>query len=189
MNKNKKILIDVCCGVCFAGVSSQLKNEYEITAYWHNANIFPEKEYEKRLLAFQKAFPDQKIIIDNYNWQKNHDGWLGFVKSEEYANEPEGGKRCLKCYEYRLNRVAKCAKENNFDLFASTLTISPHKNADKINKLGLKIENEILRSAQDDKPKFYSANFKKKDGFKIANKISGELNIYRQNYCGCEFSM
>lgn len=189
-NSKAKLLLDVCCGICFAGVFEQLKDKYEITAYWHNANIFPEKEYQKRLKAYQYSCSRViSTIVDSKDWSLNHKSWLKFVKANEYSKEPEGDKRCLLCYQYRLEKVAACAKKNGFNLFASTLTISPHKNAVVINKIGLEIEGKILSSAHDDKPKFLTANFKKKDGFKIANKISKELNIYRQNYCGCEFSV
>lgn len=181
-NEKQKLLLDVCCGVCFAGVFEQLKNDYEVTAYWHNANIFPEEEYNKRLESFQNAFPEIRIIIENNNWSENHKRWLKTVNEQECANEPEGGKRCLLCYKYRLIASAKCAVNNKFDCFASTLTISPHKNAKIINAIAKDI-------AQKYQIKFFEADFKKKDGFKMANKISKELKIYRQNYCGCEFSL
>lgn len=187
MEKNYKILVDVCCGVCFCGVFEQLKNKYDITAYWHNANIFPKTEHSKRLDSFVSANKQLNIIIDNNNWLKNHKKWLEKIEMNKFAKEPEGGKRCLLCYEYRLNKAAQFAKNHNFDFFASTLTISPHKNAEKINKIGLIIENNILGHNKNNKPKFFSANFKKNDGFKIANQISKQKNIYRQNYCGCEF--
>lgn len=175
-------MLDVCCGVCFAGVFEQLKNDYEITTYWHNANVFPEGEYNTRLKAFKKAFFDLKIIVDNNDWSKSHKTWIKFVEAKKYAGEFEGGKRCLLCYQYRLEKVTDFAKCNGFDLFASTLTISPHKNAGEINNIAKNI-------AQKNQINFLEADFKKKDGFKIANKISKELNIYRQNYCGCEYSI
>lgn len=191
-DNRQKLLLDVCCGVCFSGVYEQLKKEFDVTAYWHNANIFPKEEYFKRLSSFENAFKGFKMIIDNEDWSINHEYWLRFIKEKRYAKEPEGGKRCLLCYNYRLEKVASYAKDNGFDLFASTLTISPHKNAEVINKIGLSAQNKVLRLppiAQDGRPRFLPANFKKKDGFKIANKISKKKNIYRQNYCGCEFSI
>ncbi len=189
MKENKNILIDVCCGVCFSGVFEQFKNNYEITAYWHNANIYPRSEYYQRLESFISAYQNHAIIVDNDNWDENHRKWQEFVRSEKYAKEPEGGKRCLLCYKYRLKKVAKFAKENDFNLFASTLTISPHKKAEMINNIGLAIEKEIIQSNKNDKTKYFCADFKKNDGFKIANIISKKKNIYRQNYCGCEFSI
>ena len=188
-NSKAKLLLDVCCGVCFAGVFEQLSGIYDIVVYWHNANIYPENEYLLRLNSHKNAFLDVETIVDNNNWDKNHKAWLDYVESSILAEEPEGGKRCIKCYQYRLNRVAKYAQKDNFDFFASTLTISPHKNADIINKIGLKIESDILHNVQDDKPKFFSANFKKNDGFKIANLKANNLGLYRQKYCGCEFSI
>jgi len=186
MNKKidvkKKLLIDVCCGVCFAGVLGQLDDIYDIVVYWHNANIYPKNEYLKRLASQKKAFSDIKMVINNDNWKKNHKIWLDYVESEKLAKEPEGGERCIKCYEYRFNQIANYAKKNNFDLFASTLTVSPHKKAKIINNIAKNIASEY----QVD---FFEADFKKKDGFKKANLKARELGIYRQNYCGCEFSI
>jgi len=172
-----KILVHVCCAVCAGGVIDQIKDKYNITCYFYNPNIHPQEEYERRLLDVYKHCAKLDISLIHGEYDKNE--WLGLVKGLE--SEPEGGQRCLKCYTMRLEQTAKIAKDRGFDIFASTLTISPHKKAEIINPIGQKLSEKYG-------VKFLEADFKKHDGFKCACDIAKSENFYRQNYCGCVYS-
>lgn len=174
-NENK-ILIHACCGICSGYPISLLKEMgYEPVVYFCNPNLDTEEEYNKRLEA-------QKIVC-MYHWveliqeEYNHEKFLQEIKGLEY--EPERGKRCDKCIELRLRQTAIKAKELGITKFTTSLVISPHKNYDKISLIGEKTAGDI---------EYISIDFKKKDGFLKTNKLSKELGLYRQNYCGCEFS-
>ncbi len=204
-----KILLHACCAVCTAGVWDRLKNDYDITLFWYNPNIFPKDEHDRRLTELLN-FCDRhniKILYGDYDWEEEHNFWLKKIKG--YENQPErglpampgkarqAGKRCEICYKIRLEATATMAKminnhhKNSFNFFGVELSISPHKNAEKINKIGEQVGEKIDDShsrAGGNLLKFYSADFKKNDGFKKASEFSRKNNLYRQNYCGCEFS-
>ncbi len=179
MIKEKKLLLHICCAGCGAYVSQVLQAEgYGVGLYFYNPNIFPEAEQEIRLKEVKKvaqAFGLEYIIGDY-----DHSTWLKKIKGLEF--EPEKGKRCLVCYRDRLESTAKIAREKNFGYFASTLSVSPHKLAGEISRIG----NDL---AAQYGVEFLDRDFKKKDGFKKATILSRELEIKRQDYCGCEFSM
>jgi len=159
-------------------VIEELKNRgFKVTVFFYNPNIFPFEEYETRKREIEKFC--QNCSVNFIESDYDHKEWLDFIKGLE--REKEGRNRCFKCYEFRLLKTAEYAKENNFDYFASTLSISPHKNAAKINEIGREV-------AQKHQEKFYEADWKKQDGFKKSCQLSKEHNFYRQNYCGCEFS-
>ena len=173
----KKLLLHSCCGPCSTQVIDILKNDYDLTIFYSNSNIFPQEEYEKRL-AEQKRYA--KIVgIDVIDDKYDEAEYLEFVKGLE--KEKEGGLRCRACFEFRLSRTAKFAKENGFDLFSTTLTVSPHKNSEVINEIGNRISKEVGVD-------FLAGNFKKQDGYKKSIELSKRYNLYRQNYCGCRFS-
>ena len=173
-----KLLLHTCCAPCSGSVVAELLADYSITIYYSNANIYPESEYQKRLNEVKSFFGRQQIplIADLYNHQK----WLGLV--QVWAKDPERGRRCKLCYWQRLAGTAWYAKNNNFDLFGSTLTISPHKDSKIINHLG----QALAKKYQID---FLAGDWKKNDGFKKSVVFSRENEFYRQNYCGCEFSI
>jgi len=151
---------------------------YTVTVYFYNPNIFPESEYLKRLEA-EKVLCTHfgcELIVGEYE----PDVYYEFVKGLEH--EPEKGARCDKCFELRLSNAAKMAKSLGIKEFTTSMVISPHKNYEKLTKIGEKI-------AQDEGLKYISTNFRKQDGFLKTNQISKELNLYRQNYCGCKFAM
>jgi predicted adenine nucleotide alpha hydrolase (AANH) superfamily ATPase len=155
-----------------------LSEEYEVTLFYYNPNIYPESEYSKRLDDI-KNFSESSgavLITDDYN----HQCWDNYISGLE--DEVEGGKRCEKCFIFRLQKTAYVAKLKNFDYFASTMSISPHKNFKLINNIGKNLEKSYGIS-------YLESNFKKKDGFKKSNEISKKFNFYRQNYCGCRYSM
>lgn len=190
MNKvnKKKILLHACCAPCTAGVYEQLKKNFNITLFWYNPNIYPRSEHDRRLTELLN-FCDEKnirIIIGDYLWEDEHNFWLKKIKGLE--NEPERGKRCEICYKVRLDATATIAKsandhhENTFDLIGAELSISPHKEATMINTIGEKVAKKYDL-------KFLSVDFKKSDGYKKSCELSKEYNLYRQKYCGCEFSV
>ncbi len=155
----------------------RLKDDYDLTLFYYNPNIEPREEYEKRKAEEKKVC--QHFGIPFVEGDYDNEAWLAFVKGLE--NEKEGGARCGKCFEFRLNKTADFAKENGFDLFATTLSVSPHKNTILINQIGENIKNIK-------KIDFLSENFKKKDGYLRSIQLSKEFNLYRQNYCGCHFA-
>ena len=172
--QSKKIFLHACCGICAGYPIEFLKNEgYEVIVYYCNPNIDTQEEFDKRLDALQHLCKKEKceLIVEPYN----HDEFLNFIKGLEY--EPEGGKRCRKCFELRLKKTYKKSLELGIQFFTTTLPVSPHKNFEIIKSIGEKIS-----------PNFISYNFKKADGFLKTNNIAKELNLYRQNYCGCNLS-
>ena len=172
-NKNS-ILLHVCCGPCgTASVERLLLEEKEVTLFFSNSNIFPESEFYKRLEQVKKLSEIHNVpcYVDEYD----HSAWLSVIKG--YEREPEKGKRCSVCFNYSLSRAALMAKSLSIESFTTTLTISPHKISKMIFEKG-----EAYGS-------FAPYDFKKKDGFKKSRELSEKYGLYRQNYCGCEFSM
>jgi epoxyqueuosine reductase len=170
------LLLHTCCAPCSAYVLELLKN-YDISVFYYNPNIDTLEEYERRKIECQKYCEKNEIkfIETAYNSEE----WERYING--FENEPEGGARCSKCFELRLTRTAEFAKKNDFDLFATTLSISPHKNSLLLNDIG----NRISREAGVG---FLEADWKKEDGYKKSCEISRQEGFYRQNYCGCEYS-
>lgn len=177
-NVNNKILLHACCAICSAHPIELLKSlGYEVVVYFYNPNIFPSTEYTKRLNA-QKTLCKHfnvELIEGDYTPEK----YYNYVKG--YESCPEKGERCQLCFKLRLEESARKAKELKIKEFTTSIVISPHKNFSTLTEIGEKI-------AQSEKLTYTAIDFKKKDGFLKTNKISKELNLYRQNYCGCEFS-
>ena len=171
-----KILLHICCGVCVAGSAEQLISEgHQLTGYYYNPNIHPAEEYAKRLAATQtvagiRNFP---VIIPPYSPEK----WLG--STTNLSQEPEGGKRCEACFKIRLQAAYDFMRINDFDVFTTTLTIGPQKSTETINRIGGEIGGE----------KFLVRDFKKQGGYQRAIQLSKQYQIYRQNYCGCLYSL
>ena len=173
----KKMLLYTCCAPCAIYVVQELVKKYDLALYYYNPNIHPADEYQKRLNEIIR-WSDKyniKLIETDYNTGE----WFKKIKGLE--QEPEGGSRCWVCYEYRMDATAKYAKENNYDIFATTMSISPHKKADKLNEIGNRLSKEY-------NIEYLEANWKKNNGFKIACELSKEEDFYRQDYCGCIFS-
>lgn len=177
--ENKKILLHACCGICSAYPILNLRElGYEPIVFFYNPNIYPDSEYEKRL-EMERILCDYhkcELIVGDYN--KEH--YFEAVKGLE--NEPERGKRCDVCFELRLEETAKKTLELGLDTFTTSIVISPHKNFAKLSEIGERIANKYDLE-------YLAIDFKKKDGFLKTNKISRELNLYRQNYCGCKYSI
>ena len=176
---NAKILLHACCGICSSYPVSFLQDAgYEVVVYFYNPNIYPDTEYQKRLEAEKTLcrYFNVQLIEETYEPGEFFD----YVKG--YENEPEKGLRCDKCFELRLEKTAQKAKELGIREFTTSIVISPHKNFQKLAQIGSEIaERENLN--------FLAVDFKKKDGFLKTNKIANSLSLYRQNYCGCKFSM
>ncbi|MCL2610598.1 MAG: epoxyqueuosine reductase QueH [Defluviitaleaceae bacterium] len=176
-NSRAKLLLHCCCAVCAAFCFEKFRGlgAENVRGYFYNPNIMPMGEYRKRAGEMLKlGFREEGIVICEYV----HQEFLEEIKGcENYA---EGGERCEKCFYLRLKKTAEEAKKMNYDFFATTLTISPHKNSKIINKIGFEIENEIG-------VKYLPSDFKKGDGYKRSLEIAKELILYRQNYCGCKF--
>lgn len=172
-----KLLLHICCAGCGAYASESLKKNFDITLYFYNPNIFPESEYEKRLAETEKIAGrfNLNLIAGEYE----HAIWLDKVKGRE--NDPERGERCRICYKDRLESAAKVARAKEFDFFATTLTVSPHKDARAISKIACCLSKTYG-------VKFLDKDFKKQGGFKKSVQLSKELGLYRQDYCGCEYS-
>lgn len=172
------MLLHACCAPCSTVPVERLKDDFEVTLFFYNPNIYPESEYLSRRHEIESFAGKHEIslIIGDYDRER----WSGAVKGHE--RDPEGSGRCILCYRMRLETTAGIAVESGFDSFCTTLTLSPHKNAEVINRLGY----EIARKTGVD---FMEANFKKKDGFLQSVRASEREGLYRQDYCGCEFSI
>lgn len=177
----KKMLLHSCCGPCSTSVIDRLKEEYDLTIFYYNPNIYPREEYQKRLAEQQKyvSLIGLDIVVVDGTYIDNADFESHCVGLE---NEKEGGARCSVCFAYRLDKTAQYAKQNGYDIFATTLTVSPHKNAKVINDIGLKI-------AQKYNIEYLVADFKKQDGYLKSIRLSQKYSLYRQNYCGCKYSL
>ena len=173
----KKLLLHSCCGPCSTVVIERLKERFDVTVFYYNPNIEPLEEYEKRKAEQKKVCKFMNVPFVDADWDNSH--WREFVKGLE--DEREGGARCEKCFFCRLKKTAEYAKENDFDIFATTLSVSPHKNTEIINKVGQQISEMVGLE-------FLPESFKKKDGYLRSVNLAKELKLYRQNYCGCEFS-
>ena len=177
------LLLHVCCGPCSGNVLKEISEFFDITIYYSNSNIYPDTEYFRRfheledfIQRFNQDF-NQNIQVVEKEYQPKE-----YLKDiSQYKDEPEGGKRCTVCFSLRLKETAKRAKENSFDYFTTTLTVSPHKNSELINKLGIEIGERVG-------VKFLVADFKKREGYKRSIELSKEFDLYRQNYCGCLYS-
>ncbi len=174
----KKLLLHSCCGPCSTHVIEVLKDRYDLTIIYFNPNIFPFEEYQKRLEE-QKRYA-KLMHIDVIEGDYDEQTFLQLAKGHEL--DKEGGDRCSICFEIRLGQTAKVAKQRGFDLFATTLSVSPHKNTAQINSIGQKVAKQYG-------VEFLPENFKKQDGYLDSIRLSKQYNLYRQNYCGCRFSI
>ena len=181
------LLLHACCGPCSSYVLEYLSSRFEITVLYYNPNIYPPAEYDRRLnelLNFYTKFVPAKnvrVIQAPYDPEDFYKA-AGTRENPELAKEPERGERCRRCYELRLRYTYDYACANNLDYFCTTLSISPFKDADMINEIG-----EALRQTQG--PRWLPSDFKKKNGFKRSLELSAEYNLYRQEYCGCVYSI
>ena len=202
------LLLHACCGPCSSYVLEYLCSHFEITVLFYNPNIYPAQEYERRLEELKKFYtkfvPAKNVVVVEAPYEpEDFYKAVGTREQPELANEPERGERCRRCYELRLRYTYNYAAAHNFDYFCTTLSISPFKDADMINEIG-----ECLGKGGFDKlnqhkiaavvepvettlqgPRWLPSDFKKKNGFKRSLELSAEYNLYRQEYCGCIYSL
>ena len=179
--KVPKLLLHSCCAPCSSYVLEYLSDYFEITVFYYNPNIFPESEYTKRILEQQMLIQDMKVKHPNSFLAGSYERNRFYEIAAGLEHLKEGGERCFKCYELRLEEAAKIAQEGEFDYFTTTLSISPMKNAEKLNEIGNKVGAKYGVS-------YLQSDFKKKNGYKRSIELSKEFGLYRQDYCGCEFS-
>ncbi len=179
LGRKPRLLLHVCCAPCSSYVQEYLTPYFEITLFYYNPNIDSEEEYRHRSdelerLVREAGFPSKVVICD-------HDPESFERIARGFEDEKEGGARCRRCYELRMRKAAEYAAEGGFDFFTTTLSISPHKNADWINEIGeaLAAEYGVAHLPSD---------FKKRNGFKRSIELSEEYGLYRQDYCGCRMS-
>lgn len=180
----KTLLLHSCCAPCSSYCLEYLKKYFRITVFYYNPNISMQEEYIKRV-------EEQKRLIKAYNElgegyhidviEGDYEPEKFYEIARELENCPEGGERCFRCYEQRLRKTAQLAKEKNADYFTTTLTISPLKNAQKLNEIGEALADELSIN-------WLVSDFKKKNGYKRSIELSVEYDLYRQNYCGCIYS-
>lgn len=181
-NTHLKLLLHVCCGPCSTTVLERLFHNYDITVFFFNPNIGPAEEYELRRDE-SKRFIEQAYGPDVKFIEGNPDPGLFYHIARGLEKEPEGGRRCQACFRLRLEETARYAQENQFDLFCTTLTVSPHKDAMLINRIGEEAAEKMGSVS------YLPSDFKKQNGFRRSVEISKENGLYRQKYCGCVFSM
>lgn len=174
LTEKKSLLLHSCCGPCSTACIERLIDYFDIKVLYYNPNIEPKEEYEKRKNEQIKFL--NIMGIDYIDCDYDNDYFRKMTK--HLSEEPEGGARCSVCFSIRLNKTAEVAKENNFDYFTTTLTVSPHKNSQIINEIGYKIGENIGI-------KYLYSDFKKKEGYKRSIELASKYDLYRQNYCGC----
>ena len=177
-----RLLLHSCCAPCSSYVLEYLSEYFEITVFYYNPNIFPESEYTKRLLEQQTLISDMNFKHPVSFLAGNYDKDKFYSMAAGLEHVKEGGERCFKCYELRLNETAQMAAKGGFDYFTTTLSISTMKNAEKLNTIGKDIASRYGI-------KYLQSDFKKKNGYKRSIELSKTHGLYRQDYCGCQFSM
>lgn len=176
------LLIHSCCAPCSSYVLEYLSQYFKITVFYYNPNIYPESEYTKRILEQQKLIHDMNLKYSVSFLAGKYEKEKFYAVAEGMEHLKEGGARCVKCYELRLTEAARQAAAGGFDYFTTTLSISPMKNARKLNEIGVRVGQEYG-------VEYLVSDFKKKNGYKRSIELSKEYGLYRQDYCGCEFSM
>ncbi len=180
--RRPSLLLHSCCGPCSSSVLERLTADFDVTILWYNPNLYPETEYDKRLDTLlellEKNSMKDKVRVLAESWRSGD--YYDSIKGLE--DEPEGGKRCEKCFQLRLSETAGIAAAKGFDYFCTTLTVSRYKNAPLINELG-------EAAAKEAGVKWLPSDFKKHGGEQRSQTLSKEYGLYRQDYCGCEFSL
>lgn len=183
-SNDKTLLLHSCCAPCSSSVILKLAPFFKLTIFYYNSNIDTSEEYEKRA-------EEQRHLISIYNEENLSSHKIEIIKeaydpqefyeiSQGLEDCPEGGERCMRCYLLRLKKTAERAKKDGFDFFTSTLSVSPLKNAEKLNTIGLSLENEGC--------KWLPSDFKKRNGYLDSINLSKKYGLYRQDYCGCKYS-
>ena len=175
------LLLHSCCGPCSSAVLETLSEAFRLTVFYYNPNIYPEEEYRKRLSE------QDRLLREMWRGQvprleAPYDPCTFSAAAAGLEGAPAGGARCERCFRLRLKKTAEAAREHGFPYFTTTLSVSPHKNAQLLNRLGGEIGEAYG-------VKYLFSDFKKRDGYKRSLELSEQYGLYRQNYCGCEFSL
>lgn len=175
------LLMHSCCAPCSSYCLQYLAEYFHITILYYNPNISPKEEYEKRVAEQKRLLRELPVKYEVSFLEGTYDPDRFFEMAKGLEDVPEGGERCFRCYEMRQREAAVYAKEGGFDYFTTTLSVSPHKNAQKLNEIGLALEQEYG-------VRYLVSDFKKKGGYLRSIELSREYDLYRQNYCGCVYS-
>lgn len=175
------LLLHSCCAPCSSYCLEYLSHYFHITIFYYNPNITEFSEYRKRVAEQKRLIKELSVMYPIQFLEGDYNPKQFLTLTKGFESLSEGGERCFLCYELRLREAAIIAKKNHFDYFTTTLSISPHKNAMKLNEIGERLSNEYKIS-------YLPSDFKKKNGYKRSIELSKEHNLYRQNYCGCIFS-
>ncbi len=180
LENKPSLLLHACCGVCSSSVLEKLNPYFKITVLYYNPNIYPEAEYQKRFTTLKELIEKMKMDIEIMEIGYDSEKFENIAKGLE--QEKEGGERCTKCFHLRLEETAIIAKEKKYDYFCTTLSVSPYKDSQKLNKIGKVLEEKY-------NVKYLYSDFKKKEGYKRSNELSKKYGLYRQDYCGCKYSL
>ena len=176
-----RLLLQCCCAPCSSGVLERLTEHFDLTLLYYNPNTWPEEEYLRRGAQFEKLLRGEgltdriKLLVSDWRNEEFEAAAAGFEQ------EPEGGARCARCFRLRLEETARLARDDGYDWFCTTLSVSPHKNAALLNEIGQEL-------AEKYGVPFLPSDFKKREGYKRSLVLSAEYDLYRQDYCGCRFS-
>ena len=179
--KVPRFLLHSCCAPCSSYCISCLAEHFHVTVFYYNPNIYPPEEYTMRVQEQERFIQEFPTRYPVQFVEGSYDSNRFYEMAKGMENLPEGGERCFACYRLRLSETAAYAKEHGYDFFTTTLSISPLKNAEKLNEIGAELEKEYGVS-------YLFSDFKKKDGYKKSTEISKEYHMYRQYYCGCVYS-
>ena len=182
MKEGSTLLMHACCAPCSSACLERLGNYFDISILYYNPNITDKDEYLKRVEEIKKFISGFKTKYPIKLIEGRYDPKEFFEIAKGLENEPERGKRCFKCYKLRLEETAKVASEKEFDYFCTTLTLSPYKNATWLNEIGEELNNNYNST-------YLYSDFKKKNGYKRSIELSKEFDLYRQDYCGCVYSL
>ena len=182
LHEGDELLLHACCAPCSSAVLERLANFFKITIFYYNPNITNKDEYDKRVLEVKKFISEFKTKYPISFIEGRYDPDSFFAISKGLENEPERGKRCYKCYKLRLEETARVASSLGYRNFCTTLTLSPYKNSNWLNEIGSELDKKYESN-------YLYSDFKKKNGYKRSIELSHEYNLYRQDYCGCIFSL
>lgn len=184
LGKEQKVptlLLHSCCAPCSSYVLEYLSNYFQITVFYYNPNIYPEEEYRKRVEELKRLIAEIPLKHEVEFLEGKYDSDRFFALSKGLEQQEEGGERCFRCYKLRLNEAAALCREGNYNYFTTTLSISPYKNAEKLNEIGEELANKYGVH-------YLNSDFKKRGGYQRSIQLSRQYDLYRQNYCGCVFS-
>ena len=182
LHEGDELLLHACCAPCSSAVLERLANFFKITIFYYNPNITNKDEYHKRVLEVKKFISEFKTKYAISFIEGKYDPDRFFAISKGLENEPERGRRCYKCYKLRLEETVRVASSLGYRNFCTTLTLSPYKNSNWLNEIGSELDKKYESN-------YLYSDFKKKNGYKRSIELSHEYNLYRQDYCGCIFSL